>query len=167
MEAGEVTFLGEEPTVAEAPEGCHESVRDERQRVVDISLEVNIEKAYEGWLGEQLEVACTDQAGEIQSIVDTLGATRSSRDADKSQAFAAWSTLEAGEGQDVAVFQSAQLIEFNKMYNEGLIPVVDQGIGIPVLPDKCGEIDRAFLAIAEALVGAHEREASLCAWLDS
>lgn len=64
-EAGEVTFLGEETTAVEAPEECQQSVKDARQKVVDICLEENIQVTFEGWLGEQLVGACSDQSTEI------------------------------------------------------------------------------------------------------
>ena len=87
-------------------------------------------------------------------------------DDQKSESFAAWATLAADEGQDAAAFELAQTLVFNNMYNEGLIDVVEQDIGIPNLPENCGEDDQTILADAEALEDSLEREASLCAWLD-
>jgi hypothetical protein len=59
-------------------------------------------------------------------------------DTEKAMKFASWNDLE-GDGGDAAAFQLAKELEFNGLYNEGMIDPVETMIELDFQPDCCDE----------------------------
>jgi hypothetical protein len=75
------------------------------------------------------------------------------QDDEKSEMFATWYQL-AGEEQDAdaAAFELRKSLEFNELYNDGLVEVAESGVDLESVPEDCQDSTKDKLAEAQSLV---------------
>ena len=84
---------------------------------------------------------------------------------EKDGLFLQWAQMAGLEGDDAQAFMVMQGLEFNRLYNDGQLDVVESDFVIPALPDNCPDDVLATRADAMALKAQLDRQATLCAWL--
>ena len=84
---------------------------------------------------------------------------------EKDGLFEQWAQMAGLEGDDAQAFTVMQQLEFNRLFNDGQLDVVESDFVIPALPDNCPDDVLATRADAMALKEQLDRQSTLCAWL--
>ena len=106
-----------------------------------------------------------EQNDVVLALIDQLEPELERVGMEKDGLFLQWAEMAGLEGDEAEAFRVMQQLEFNRLYNDGLLDVVESDFVIPALPDNCPEDVLATRADAMALKEQLDRQSTLCAWL--
>ena len=106
-----------------------------------------------------------EQNDVVLALIDQLEPELERVGMEKDELFLQWAEMAGLEGDEAEAFRVMQQLEFNRLYNDGLLDVVESDFVIPALPDNCPEDVLATRADAMALKEQLDRQSTLCAWL--
>ena len=110
-------------------------------------------------------MACMDQKDVVEALIAEMNPELERIGMEKDALFLQWAEMAGLEGAEAEAFRVMQQLEFNRLYNDGQLEVVESDFVIPALPDNCPEDVLATRADAIALKDQLDRQATLCDWL--
>ena len=148
---------------ADVPENCNDSTRDMQAAFQAVIGQYNDCLTFQQWVGQQLESACDDFAGECQAVIDA-GADRVP---DISALTDALYTLK-GDGQSQADFVLAIFQDFDaaRAATDGGVVEQETGIVIPDVPEQCQQSTKDTKAALIAFEDDLQNQLTYAAWLE-